>query len=182
MPTPMMSEGSRSEVNCTRWKLSPSVAANACASVVLPTPGRSSIRRWPPASRQTNASRTSRRLPRTTVLTCAIARASESRSSVDRMAVDVSIMDISDSMTAARVPFARRGSVCLEIPGSTATRSRLSDRNVRERTFSGDRLLRQRESCASEEACERDQRQSDQCGRVDGFDALEQCDAERPRP
>ena len=35
------------------------LAANACARVVLPRPGRSSISRWPPESRATKASRTS---------------------------------------------------------------------------------------------------------------------------
>ena len=92
MLTPMMSDGSRSDVNCTRWNSSPSVAASACASVVLPTPGRSSISRWPSASRQAKARRTSPRLPSTTVLTWAIARANASRSSVGKRVTGISLM------------------------------------------------------------------------------------------
>src|SRR5690606_4502720 len=72
--TPSTSAGSRSEVNCTRWKDSPTVAARAWARVVLPSPGRSSIRTWPPASRATNARRTSCGLPSTSELTCSWAR------------------------------------------------------------------------------------------------------------
>src|SRR3989304_2548391 len=51
METPRMSDGSRSEVNWIRWKLTPRDLARAWASVVLPTPGTSSIRRCPLASR-----------------------------------------------------------------------------------------------------------------------------------
>ena len=43
--TPSRSLGMRSEVNCTRAKRSPSDTARAWASVVLPTPGTSSISR-----------------------------------------------------------------------------------------------------------------------------------------
>jgi hypothetical protein len=39
-----------------RKKRSPSDTASACASVVLPTPGTSSISRWPPASMQATQS------------------------------------------------------------------------------------------------------------------------------
>ena len=53
-----MSAGSRSLVNCTRCQASPSTCASACASVVLPTPGTSSMSRWPRASRQVSARRT----------------------------------------------------------------------------------------------------------------------------
>ena len=59
----MTSAGSRSLVNWMRWYERPSTRASACASVVLPTPGMSSISRWPRASRQASASRTSRSLP-----------------------------------------------------------------------------------------------------------------------
>ena len=41
-----------------RWKLHATERASACASVVLPTPGTSSISRWPRASRHTSDSRT----------------------------------------------------------------------------------------------------------------------------
>src|SRR5690625_3626914 len=62
-----MSLGSRSLVNCTRLKLRPSTCASAWARLVLPTPGRSSISRWPRASRQASAMRSWRSLPTTTV-------------------------------------------------------------------------------------------------------------------
>ena len=47
---PTMSKGSTSGVNCTRLSFSSSARAKASASVVLPTPGMSSISTWPPAS------------------------------------------------------------------------------------------------------------------------------------
>src|SRR5437588_1152174 len=59
-----MSAGSMSLVNWMRWNCRPSDLASTCASVVLPTPGRSSIRRWPRASRQASASLTCVSLPR----------------------------------------------------------------------------------------------------------------------
>ncbi len=73
-----MSVGSRSLVNCTREKRRPSETASAWASVVLPTPGRSSISRWPPASRQVTLCRIATSFPRMTSETWAI-RASSSR-------------------------------------------------------------------------------------------------------
>ena len=66
--TPTRSLGIRSAVNCTREKRSPSDTASACASVVLPTPGTSSISRWPPASRQAMQSSICGRLPTMIVL------------------------------------------------------------------------------------------------------------------
>src|SRR5437764_1888199 len=50
--TPVTSDGSRSGVNCRREKEQSIDRANAFASVVLPTPGRSSMIRWPSASRE----------------------------------------------------------------------------------------------------------------------------------
>ena len=47
-----MSDGSRSGVNCTRFHEQSMEAAMALARLVLPTPGTSSMRRWPSASRQ----------------------------------------------------------------------------------------------------------------------------------
>src|SRR6185295_13130472 len=47
-------------VNCN-----PSTRATVCASVVLPTPGRSSISRWPRASRHVSARRTAPGAPTT---------------------------------------------------------------------------------------------------------------------
>ena len=61
--TPVTSEGSRSGVNWMRWQLPPIDAAIALASDVLPTPGTSSIRRWPSARRHTSARCTCSRLP-----------------------------------------------------------------------------------------------------------------------
>lgn len=48
-PTPVRSLGSRSEVNWMRVVVPPTRRASARARVVLPTPGTSSRRRWPPA-------------------------------------------------------------------------------------------------------------------------------------
>ena len=45
--TPSTSEGSMSEVNWMRWNEAPMDRASPEASVVLPTPGTSSIRRCP---------------------------------------------------------------------------------------------------------------------------------------
>jgi hypothetical protein len=61
--TPVTSEGSRSGVNWIRWHDPPIDAAMALASEVLPTPGTSSMRRWPSASRHTSARWTCSRLP-----------------------------------------------------------------------------------------------------------------------
>src|SRR5262245_59337472 len=64
-----MSDGKRSLVNWIRRNVPPSAAASARASVVLPTPGMSSISRWPRDSRVTIAARIASGLPRTTVAT-----------------------------------------------------------------------------------------------------------------
>ena len=69
--TPSTSAGRRSLVNWTRAYLSPSVAASACASVDLPTPGMSSISRWPRASRHASASLSGSSLPTTMRPSCA---------------------------------------------------------------------------------------------------------------
>ena len=66
--TPSRSLGIRSAVNCTREKARPKVRASACARVVLPTPGTSSISRCPPASRQATLPSTWALLPTITVL------------------------------------------------------------------------------------------------------------------
>src|SRR5580698_6151466 len=62
-----MSEGNRSLVNWTRRNVPPSAAASARASVVLPTPGMSSISRWPRDSSATTAARIASGLPWMTV-------------------------------------------------------------------------------------------------------------------
>src|SRR6266446_6024938 len=64
MVTPRTSLGSMSEVNWSRWKLESTLRASACASVVLPTPGTSSISRCPRASRQASERRRTSDLPR----------------------------------------------------------------------------------------------------------------------
>src|ERR1044071_887259 len=64
-----MSDGNRSLVNWMRRNVPPSAAASARASVVLPTPGMSSISRWPRDSKVTIAARIASGLPRTTVAT-----------------------------------------------------------------------------------------------------------------
>ena len=61
--TPVMSEGRRSGVHCTRRQVDSIDAAIALARLVLPTPGTSSIRRWPSASRQMSANSIVSRLP-----------------------------------------------------------------------------------------------------------------------
>src|SRR4051794_22300369 len=58
----------RSAVNCPRENCRPKARARACARVVLPTPGTSSISRCPPASRQATQSRTCAGFPTITVL------------------------------------------------------------------------------------------------------------------
>src|SRR5262245_57052131 len=57
--TPVMSEGSRSGVNWMRRNVQSRDRATAFASIVLPTPGTSSMRRCPPQSRVMRHSRTS---------------------------------------------------------------------------------------------------------------------------
>src|SRR3989440_6666948 len=60
---PVMSEGSRSGVHWMRRNVPPTEVANARASIVLPVPGRSWRRTWPPATMPAIASRTTRSLP-----------------------------------------------------------------------------------------------------------------------
>ena len=67
--TPVTSVGSRSGVNCSRRKEQSIERAMALASIVLPTPGTSSINRCPSATRATRARRISACLPRTTFST-----------------------------------------------------------------------------------------------------------------
>src|SRR5436190_8935245 len=50
--TPVTSDGSRSGVNCRRENDTSIDRASAFASIVLPTPGKSSSIRWPSARRQ----------------------------------------------------------------------------------------------------------------------------------
>ena len=73
--TPVTSLGSRSGVNWIRRTVASIERASALASVVLPTPGTSSMSRWPSASRTTRASRTTSGLPSITRLMLAAMRA-----------------------------------------------------------------------------------------------------------
>src|SRR3990170_3819299 len=75
---PVTSDGSRSGVNWMRRKLQPILRLIALASIVLPTPGTSSIRMWPSHRRATRAIRTSRCLPMITRSTLAATRSAES--------------------------------------------------------------------------------------------------------
>ncbi len=67
--TPVSSDGRRSGVHWTRWNTPPMLRASALASRVLPTPGTSSTRRWPPESSATSARVTGSGLPRRTAST-----------------------------------------------------------------------------------------------------------------
>jgi hypothetical protein len=69
METPVMSLGRRSGVNWTRRTEQSTDRASAFASMVLPTPGTSSMSRWPSASITVIASRTVSRLPSMTLST-----------------------------------------------------------------------------------------------------------------
>src|SRR2546423_2647800 len=55
--TPVTSEGSRSGVNCIRENEQSSDRASAFASIVFPTPGKSSMMRCPSATRQSTTRR-----------------------------------------------------------------------------------------------------------------------------
>src|SRR5438874_6205726 len=54
--TPVTSDGRRSGVNCMREKETSSERASALASIVFPTPGKSSRIRWPSPTRQSTQS------------------------------------------------------------------------------------------------------------------------------
>src|SRR6266550_3150854 len=66
MLTPVTSEGSRSGVNCRRSKPQLNERASDFASIVLPTPGTSSIRMWPRLSSAMTQSSISTALPTST--------------------------------------------------------------------------------------------------------------------
>ena len=71
---PVTSPGSRSGVPWTRANDRPSDRANALASSVLPTPGTSSIRPWPPTSSATASSRSGSWAPTTAWATFSLER------------------------------------------------------------------------------------------------------------
>ena len=90
MLEPSTSDGSKSGVNWILRKEQSILAASARASRVFPTPGTSSIRTWPSASRATTASRMTSGLPSTTRPTFSISRLErESSSSREVGAVSV---------------------------------------------------------------------------------------------
>ena len=64
--TPVMSDGSRSGWPWTRDSSAPSEAARVRARTVLPTPGTSSMRRWPPERAAIAAASSAPSLPSTT--------------------------------------------------------------------------------------------------------------------
>src|SRR5947209_1292743 len=69
MLTPVTSAGSRSGVNCSRSKAQPRERDSDLASMVLPTPGTSSISTWPRLSMAITHSSISASLPTSTRLT-----------------------------------------------------------------------------------------------------------------
>src|SRR5688500_4180825 len=82
--TPVMSDGTRSGVHCTRRNSSASVRATARASVVFPTPGTSSRSTWPSTSSAAKSCSIAARLPMTTRPTCSTRRAAASRTLTPR--------------------------------------------------------------------------------------------------
>ena len=72
--TPVMSLGSRSGVNWMRRTEQSVDRASALASIVLPTPGTSSISTWPSASRTVSARRTASAFPSMTDSTAVATR------------------------------------------------------------------------------------------------------------
>ncbi len=79
--TPVTSPGSRSGVNWMRCIVQSMLRARALASMVLPTPGTSSMSRWPSARRVTRDSRTASGLPEMTRSTLAAMSATTARAS-----------------------------------------------------------------------------------------------------
>src|SRR5919206_3115750 len=80
--TPVTSDGSRSGVNCIRENVQSSDRASAFASIVFPTPGKSSMIRCPSLTRQratsSSVSRSAWTTRATLSTTCAIVRAAAS--------------------------------------------------------------------------------------------------------
>jgi len=93
MLTPVTSEGSRSGVNCNRSKEQPSERASDFASMVLPTPGTSSIRMCPRLSRAITQSSISASLPTSTRLTFSTIR--EPSASTDPFSICICVTSFS---------------------------------------------------------------------------------------
>ena len=81
--TPVTSPGSRSGVNCTRSKEQPLARASALASMVLPTPGTSSMSTWPRQRRASTHSSISASFPTITVPTLSTRRVTRSCTRAD---------------------------------------------------------------------------------------------------
>ena len=82
--------------------------ANAFASIVLPVPGRSSSSRWPPETRQVNASRTTCLLPRTACSTLATSRPNVSANHLTSSVWTVAMSDIRSSTPRESASWVRR--------------------------------------------------------------------------
>src|ERR687895_858687 len=76
--TPVTSEGSRSGVNCRRENAQSSERESAFASIVFPTPGKSSMIRWPSLTRLRTANRSVSEGAWTTCATFSVTRVSAS--------------------------------------------------------------------------------------------------------
>ena len=110
--TPVTSDGSRSGVNWMRRTEQSMVRARVLLSIVLPTPGTSSMRRWPSASSTTTASRATSGLPSMTfsmpARTWLVTRCSVSRSAVlAPVSAPVEVTRSSFSLAGAAAPRAR---------------------------------------------------------------------------
>jgi len=90
--TPVMSDGSRSGVNWIRRTVQSIDLASAFASIVLPTPGTSSISRCPSASSTVTATSTTSGLPSITVSMAWRTRPATSVSSSKSMAELVAVV------------------------------------------------------------------------------------------
>src|SRR6185437_13370661 len=94
--TPVTSDGSRSGVNCSRANEQSSERASAFASIVLPTPGKSSMIRCPSATRQRTTRRsvssgawTTRPRFSTIVEICPLGAGSTARSAIGDQRLDL---------------------------------------------------------------------------------------------
>src|SRR5215212_667269 len=79
---PVMSDGSRSGVNCSRAKVPPTAVATVSTVRVLARPGTPSIRQWPEARRHTSTRSSSRSCPTMTFLASKRMRSRSAASSV----------------------------------------------------------------------------------------------------
>ena len=78
MLTPVTSLGSRSGVNWMRRTVASIERASVLASIVLPTPGTSSMSRWPPAKSTVTVVRTTSGLPSMTLVMAPMSRSATS--------------------------------------------------------------------------------------------------------